>query len=131
MVVAIMIMMFVVTAIPVVTAVFAADVMAVNPPLSQERAMAGDPNHFVVTLPVTGAMAVVGSVADVDFKSIRPHGCRENDTRGEERDEKEFCLNHTSDSCVIGKRPAFFLEGEETKRTPNAEWRVEKDVRRP
>jgi hypothetical protein len=52
------------TVLPVVPTVFPADVLAVNPimPLFVAR----DPYHFIVAVPIAGAMVVEWPVANLD-----------------------------------------------------------------
>ena len=63
-VVAMIVLLIIMTVLPVVPALFPADVLAVNPvmPLGVAR----DPHHFIVAGPIAGAMVVEWPVADLD-----------------------------------------------------------------
>jgi len=52
--------------IRVVLAVFAADVLAVNPMMSEVRHVARNPNHFIATVPITRPMVVEWPIANLD-----------------------------------------------------------------
>jgi len=79
----------VVMAIPVVVAaVFAADVMTVDPVVAVIGPMARDPNHLPIARPVAGAMAVIGPVAYFDAEALCRNGSRENDAGDRERGEQ-------------------------------------------
>jgi hypothetical protein len=52
--------------VPFVLAVFPADVLAMDPMMPETRHMARDPNHFVVAVPIAGAMVVKRPVANLD-----------------------------------------------------------------
>jgi hypothetical protein len=60
------ILSIVVTSIPVVLAVFTADVLAVNPMMPEARHVARDPDHFIVAVPIARAMVVERPVANLD-----------------------------------------------------------------
>lgn len=103
------IIMSVVMAIPVVVvAMFAADVMAVNPLLAVIGPMARNPNHFPIARPIASAMAVIGPVAYFDAEALRRDGSRENDARGRDRGEQKFFRNHMSDSRESGTMRPFW-----------------------
>ena len=71
-----------------VMAVFAASVMAVDPMMTMLRPMAGNPDHFIFTLPVTRAMTVVRPVTEFDMKSrFCRKGGPESEARHEQRNE--------------------------------------------
>ena len=56
----------VIAAVPVVVPVLSADVLAVDPMMSEVRHVARDPNHFVAAVPIPWAMIVERPVADLD-----------------------------------------------------------------
>jgi hypothetical protein len=60
------ILSIVMTSIPVVLAMFPANVLAVDPMMPGARHMARDPNHFVVAVPIARTMVVEGPVANLD-----------------------------------------------------------------
>lgn len=95
--VAIVAILLVPIAIPMMPAVFAADIMTVNPTV-MIGPMARHPNHFIFTTPVTRAMAVIRPVAYFDSEFLRRHCGRENDARGRYCGEQKFFRNHISDS---------------------------------
>jgi hypothetical protein len=70
-------------------AVFAADVMAVDPMMAVVRPMAGNPDHFPFATPVARAMAVVWPVAELDANSrlCRKRG-PESEARNDDRHEQ-------------------------------------------
>ena len=61
---AMLILSIVVISIPVMLAVFPADVPAVNPMMP--LVVARDPDHFIVAVPIARAMVVERPVADLD-----------------------------------------------------------------
>jgi hypothetical protein len=78
-----------------VPAMFAADVMSMNPMMTVVRPMAWNPNHFIFALPVTRAMAVVWLVTEFDAKSrLCRKGGPESEARYDERNEQCCFLNH-------------------------------------
>lgn len=79
--------------VPVVPAVFPADVMAVNPTMSV-RYVAGHPNHFVVARPIPRAMIVKWPVANLDFDALRSNSGRQKDAGRNDSDEKKFVFDH-------------------------------------
>ena len=91
-------MLIVPVAVPMVPAVFAADIMSVDPMMMVFGPMARDPNHFVVPLPITGAVVVIGPVTDFDSEFLCRNGGRQNDARDRYRGEQKFFRNHASDS---------------------------------
>ena len=72
----------VVVTFPIVPAVFATDVMTVDPMMMVFGPMARNPNHFIVAFPVTGAMSVIWPISDFDPDFLRWNGGGENDARG-------------------------------------------------
>jgi type III secretory pathway component EscT len=66
----------VMVAVPVMPAMFSADVMAVNPCLVVVGPMAADPNHFIFACPIASAMAVIRPVAYLNAKALRSRGGR-------------------------------------------------------
>ena len=75
------------TAFEVMPAVFAADVMAVDPNLMVVRPMAGHPDHLVFAGPVTRAMAVEWPVTEFNSNSLRLDGAPESEARNADRHE--------------------------------------------
>jgi hypothetical protein len=85
----------------VVAAMFAADVMAVNPLLVVVGPMAGDPNHFPVARPVASAMAIIGTVPYFNAEALCRNRSRENDAGGRNCPKQKFFRNHM---CLIRNR---------------------------
>jgi hypothetical protein len=81
------------TAVHVVAAMFAADVLAVNPMMP--RHVAGHPNHFRITGPITRAVIVKWPVANLDFEASGPGGSRKKNSRRNKGDDHKFVFNHT------------------------------------
>jgi hypothetical protein len=77
---------------PIMPAMFATNVMTVNP--MTPFPVAGDPNHFIVPIPITGAVAVVRPVAYLNAKALRWRNGRKKNTGRNGRDEKKFFRNH-------------------------------------
>jgi hypothetical protein len=86
-IVVVIIAIVVMAALPIVPAVFAPNVMTVDPMLTVLGPVARDPNHFIVAFPVTWAMAVIRPVANFDPDFLRRKGGRENNARGRYRGE--------------------------------------------
>ncbi len=63
-VVAMIVLLIIMMVLPVVPALFSADVLAVNPMIP--LAVARDPDHFIVASPIAGAMGVEWPVANLD-----------------------------------------------------------------
>jgi len=59
------VLLIIMTVLPVVPALFAADILAVNP-VPVARHVARDPNHFIVAVPIARAMRVEWPVANLD-----------------------------------------------------------------
>ena len=83
----------IVVAIPIVPAMFSADIVAVNPTMPT-RHVARDPNHFIVVRPIARAMVVEWPVANLDFETIRSNSGRNKNTRRNKGDEQKFVFNH-------------------------------------
>ena len=58
------VLLIIMTVLPIVPALFPAHVFAVNPMIP--LAVARDPDHFIVAVPITSAMAVEWLVANLD-----------------------------------------------------------------
>ena len=82
------------TAVPVVLAMFPTDVMAVNPMMPPLRHVARDPDHFIVAIPIARAMVVEWPVANLDLNAIRSNSGGEKNTRRNNGDEQKFVSNH-------------------------------------
>lgn len=67
-------------AIPVTTAMFPAEVMAVNP--MTPFPVAGDPNHFKVACPIAGAVPVVRPIAYLNAEALRANSGGRNKNAG-------------------------------------------------
>jgi hypothetical protein len=80
-----------------VMAVNASVVMAVDPMMAMLRPMAGHPDHFPFSVPVTRAMAVIWPVTDFDAQSLRLEGAPESEAR-RDRHEQQYFLNHINES---------------------------------
>jgi hypothetical protein len=65
-VVAMIILSILMTSIPVMLAVFPADVLTVNPMMSGARHVARDPYHFIIAVPIAGAMVVKWPIANLN-----------------------------------------------------------------
>jgi hypothetical protein len=63
-VVAMIVLLIIMKVLPVVPALFPADVLTVNPMIP--LAVARDPHHFIVAGPIAGAMGVEWPVANLD-----------------------------------------------------------------
>ena len=68
------VLLIIMAVLPVVPAVFPADVLAVNPMIP--LAVARDPDHFIVVVPIARAMAVKWPVADLDCDALRSNSGR-------------------------------------------------------
>ena len=88
-------------------AMFAARIMPVDPVMMVLGPMAGDPDHFIPSIPVAGPVRVIRTVPYFDM-DLRVRNSRENETHGEHRYEDQFVLFHTFTSYGRGKRPCFF-----------------------
>ena len=71
-----------VVTLPIVPAVFATDVMTVDPMMMVLGPMARNPNHFIVAMPVTGAVTVIWPISEFDPDFLCWNRGRENDARG-------------------------------------------------
>ena len=69
------------------SAMFAPDVMAVDPSLMVVRPMARHPDHLVVASPVMRAMAVVWPVTEFNSNPLRLDGAPESEARNANRHE--------------------------------------------
>src|SRR5205085_10102760 len=76
-----------ITIIPMI-AMLAPAVVTVDPVMTVLRPVAGHPDHFVFTFPVTRTMAVVWPVTEFDAKPLRLHGGPESEARGANRREE-------------------------------------------
>lgn len=99
-----------------VPAVFAAAVMAVNPMMTVVRPMAGDPDHFVFTLPVTRAMTVIWPITQFDSDSLRLDGAPESEAGSGNRCEQQCFLIHISDSDSGEEKTGRAKKSENSKR---------------
>jgi hypothetical protein len=89
-------------AVPFVPPVFAADVLTVNPMVSEMRHVAGDPDHFIVAVPIALAMVIERPVADLDFNAVRSNSGRNKNARHQNRSEQKFVFNHpATDHALI------------------------------
>ena len=74
--------------IVMMVAMFAPPVMTVDPMMTVLGPMAWNPDHFVITLPVTRTMRVVRMVTDFDVKSrFCGEGGPESEARHKQRNE--------------------------------------------
>jgi hypothetical protein len=80
------------TILPVVPALFPADVLAMNPMMP--LAVARDPDHFIVAVPIACAMIVEWPVANLDLNAICSNSGRKKNTRRNNGDEQKFVFNH-------------------------------------
>jgi nucleoside recognition membrane protein YjiH len=71
-----------------VVATFTANIMTVNPMMTVFRPMAGNPDHLVVTFPVTRTMAVVWPVTEFNSKTLRLKSAPESEARNANRHEQ-------------------------------------------
>ena len=69
---------------PIKVAMFPANVLAVNPMMPEARDMPRNPVHFITAVPVTFAMAVKRTVADLNLNAIGPNGRRDQKTRSDD-----------------------------------------------
>ena len=74
--------------VTMVVTMFTSPVMAVDPMMTVLRPMAWNPDHFIFTLPVTRAMAVVWPVTEFDSNSLRLDGAPESEARQADRREQ-------------------------------------------
>src|SRR5213592_3985997 len=70
---------------PIVPAMFATDVMTVDPTMTVLGPVAWDPDHFIVAFPVAGAMSVIWPIPDFNPESLRRKGSGENNAAGRYR----------------------------------------------
>ena len=63
--IAMFVLSIIITVLPVVPTLFAANVLAVDP-MPVARHVARDPNHFIVVVPIARAMVVERPVANLD-----------------------------------------------------------------
>ena len=82
------------TPAPVVSTVFPANIMAVNPMMPKARRMAWHPHHFILAIPITRAMGVVWPVASFDYDAIRSNNGWKNDTCRNHNDKQKFVFDH-------------------------------------
>ena len=82
----------IVVMIPVV-AVLAFAVVTVHPMVM--RFVTGNPDHFIVTIPIAVAMGVIVFVAYVNLNAIRTARGRQQDAGSQEADEGKFFYIHT------------------------------------
>jgi hypothetical protein len=96
---------------PMVVAMLAPTVMAVDPMMAMLRPMAGHPDHLPFAIPVMRAVAVVWPVADFDAKSLRLNGGPESEARRDSY-EQQYFLNHITESVceTLQVAPAERLE---------------------
>ena len=80
------------TVLPVVPALFPADVLAMNPMMP--LAVARCPDHFIVAVPIACAMVVEWPVANLDLNAIRSNSGGKKNTRRNNGDEQKFVSNH-------------------------------------
>jgi hypothetical protein len=92
-VVVIVMVAIVVSVMAMMPAMFPTDVGAVNP--MTPLVVAGDPNHFPVACPVTGAMGVVRPVANRDAEALSLSGDRKKNAGPKQGDEQKFVFDHT------------------------------------
>jgi hypothetical protein len=98
----VMVIIVVIIMMPIVVpAMFAADIMAVNPvPVGT---VPWNPNHFPVACPIAGAMVVIRPIAYFDAKALRSNGGRQKNTGRADSDEQKFFRNHVTDSHLSGQ----------------------------
>jgi hypothetical protein len=81
----------VMTVLPVVPALFPADVLAMDPMMP--LAVAWDPDHCIVAVPIACAMVVEWPVANLDLNAIRSNSGGKKNTRRNNGDEQKFVSN--------------------------------------
>jgi len=86
------VLLIIMAVLPVVPTLFPADVLAMNPMMP--LAVARDPNHFVVAVPIARAMVVEWPVAHPDLNAIRSNSSGKKNTRRNNGDEQKFVSNH-------------------------------------
>jgi hypothetical protein len=96
-------------AVEVVPAVFRAEVVAVDPMMSKARHVARDPNHFIVARPVARAMAVVWTIANLDFDANRSNSGGKKKTRRNNGDEQKFVFIHYPTNSRAHRRGQYLL----------------------
>jgi hypothetical protein len=74
-------------AIIVMMPMFAAAVMTVDPMMAMLRPMTGHPYHFVVTAPVTRAVAVVRPITNFDANPCRLSDGPESEARAQRHEQ--------------------------------------------
>ena len=87
---------------PAVPAMFAADVVAMDPMMSNVRHVPGNPDHLIVAVPITCAVVVKGPVPDLDFNSIRSNEGGEKHARHQNGREQKFIFDHPL--LIMGRR---------------------------
>jgi hypothetical protein len=75
-----------------VAALFPSDVLAMNPMVP--LAVARDPDHFIVAVPIARAVVVEWPVANLDLNAIRSNNSGKKNTRRNNGDEQKFVSNH-------------------------------------
>src|SRR4051794_9753514 len=73
-------------------------IMSVDPMVAVLGPMARHPDHFVFTLPVTRAMAVVWLVTEFDVNSRLSLECGPESEARRDRREQQYFLNHINQS---------------------------------
>lgn len=84
----------VVAPVPIVAAMFSADIMAVNPMVPKAGHVAGYPDHFVFTTPIARAMIIKWAVANFDLDAIGSNSCRDQNARRQNGQEQKFVFRH-------------------------------------
>ena len=77
---------------PAMMAVFPSDVVPVNPMMPTH--MARNPDHLIVASPISGAMAIVWTVANLDL-DIRSNSGWKKKTRRYYGEKQKFVFDHT------------------------------------
>lgn len=81
--------------IPVVLVVLSADVLPMNPMMSEVRHVPRDPNHFIAAVPIVRAMVVIWPVAKLDGDALCSHSNWSENARCNNGDEQKFVFNHS------------------------------------
>jgi len=107
----------VVASVPIVAAMFSADIVAVNPVVPEAGHMAGNPNHFVLTSPIARPMVIEGPVTDFDVDAVSANRGWSQNAHGHNGYEQKFVFGHgathhaqvTAANTVFVVRHAFPL----------------------
>jgi hypothetical protein len=79
----------------IVPTVFGPRVVTVDPMMFVSH-VARNPDHFIISGPITWAMAVVRSIADFDLDGARPQSSRRKEARRDSGDDNKILFIHNN-----------------------------------